>query len=143
MRVIVIGSGLFGCCCAVELSRAGFKVDLVDRDKDIMMQASRVNHNRIHLGYHYLRSVETAEQRIEGLLSYLINYGHAVENQFSNYYAIAKDGSKTTPEEFLNFCSKVGIGYDYEYPEAHLLNRDMLSACFKVPEPVFDYAELK
>lgn len=143
MKVIVIGSGLFGACCAIELSRAGFSVDLVDKETDIMMQASRVNHNRIHLGYHYLRSVETAEQSIEGLLSFLFNYGSAVENQFSNYYAIAKEGSKTTPDEFLNFCTKVGIGYDYEYPEDDLLDKNMLSACFKVPEPVFDYGILK
>lgn len=143
MEVVIIGSGLFGCCCAIELSRAGFKVDLIDKDKDIMLHASRVNHNRIHLGYHYLRSVDTAEQSIEGLLSFLFNYGHAVENQFSNYYAIAKERSKTTPEEFLNFCSKVGIGYDYEYPKEHLLDKSKLSACFKVPEPVFDYSILK
>ncbi len=143
MEIVIIGSGLFGCCCAIELSRAGFKVDLVEKDDDIMLHASRVNHNRIHLGYHYLRSVETAEQSIEGLLSFLFNYGNAVENQFSNYYAIAKEGSKTTPEEFLDFCSKVGIGYDYEYPEEHLLDKNMLLACFKVPEPVFDYSVLK
>lgn len=143
MKIIVIGSGLFGSCCAIELSRAGFSVDLVDREGDIMMQASRVNHNRIHLGYHYLRSVETAEQSIEGLLSFLFNYGTAVENQFSNYYAIANEGSKTTPDEFLNFCTKVGIGYDYEYPEGDLFDINMLSACFKVPEPVFDYGILK
>jgi hypothetical protein len=143
MQILVIGGGLFGCCAAIELARAGFKVDLIDRSNDIMLHASRVNHNRIHLGYHYLRSIETAEQSIEGLLSFLFNYGHAVENQFPNYYAIAKEGSRTTPDEFLNFCSKVGIGYDYEYPQEHLLDKTSLNACFKVPEPVFDYSVLK
>jgi hypothetical protein len=143
MKVVVIGAGLFGCCSAIELARAGFQVVLLDREADIMQKASRVNHNRIHLGYHYLRSVETAEQSIEGLLSFLFNYGKAVENQFPNYYAIAKEGSKTTPEEFLAFCNKVGIGYDFEYPADTFLNRNALSASFKVPEPVFDYEILK
>ncbi|MFM7596545.1 MAG: FAD-dependent oxidoreductase [Flavobacteriales bacterium] len=143
MKVIVIGGGLFGCCSAIELARAGFEVQLVERENDLMQKASRVNHNRIHLGYHYLRSVETAEQSIEGLLSFLFNYGKAVENQFPNYYAIAKEGSKTTPDEFLAFCNKVGIGYDFEYPSDDFLNRDTLAASFKVPEPVFDYEILK
>ena len=143
VKVLVIGSGLFGCCTAIELANAGFKVELIDAEKDIMQKASRVNHNRIHLGYHYLRSVETAEQSIEGLLSFMFNYGHAVENQFLNYYAIAKNDSKTTPDEFLSFCNKVGIGYDYEYPINDLFEKNMLSACFKVPEPVFDYSLLK
>ncbi len=143
MNILIIGAGLFGCCTAIELAKAGFKIDMIDSDDDIMNQASRVNHNRIHLGYHYLRSVETAEQSIEGLLSFMFNYGNAVENQFDNYYAIAKENSKTTPEEFLNFCSKIGIGYDYEYPDKKLLDRNMLGDCFKVPEPVFDFFLLK
>lgn len=143
MDILVIGSGIFGCCAALELAKAGFNVDLIDSESDIMTGASRVNHNRVHLGYHYLRSIDTAEQSIEGLLSFMFNYGHAVENQFVNYYALAKDKSKTTPEEFLDFCSRVGIGYDYEYPDEKLFDRSLLSACFKVPEPVFDYALLK
>jgi hypothetical protein len=143
LNVLIVGAGLFGCCTAIELAKAGFKIDIIDSDNDIMNQASRVNHNRIHLGYHYLRSVETAEQSIEGLLSFMFNYGHAIENQFDNYYAIAKDNSKTTSEEFLNFCSRTGIGYDYEFPDEKLLDRTMLSDCFKVPEPVFDYMLLK
>lgn len=143
MNVLIIGAGLFGSCTAIELAKTGIKIDIIDSDSDIMNQASRVNHNRIHLGYHYLRSVETAEQSIEGLLSFMFNYGNAIENQFDNYYAIAKENSKTTSEEFLNFCNKVGIGYDYEYPDTKLLDREMLSDCFKVPEPVFDYLLLK
>ena len=143
MDVLIVGSGLFGCCTAIELSKAGFKVDLIDSEHDIMSQASKVNHNRIHLGYHYLRSVETAEQSIEGLLSFMFNYGNAIENQFDNYYAIAKENSKTTPDEFLNFCTKIGIGYDYEYPDDQLFDKNMLAACFKVPEPVFDFLLLK
>jgi hypothetical protein len=143
VKVLVVGAGLFGCCTAIELSNAGFDVELIDAQNDIMRMASQTNHNRIHLGYHYLRSVETAEQSIEGLLSFMFNYGHAVENQFVNYYAIAKKDSKTTPDEFLNFCNKVGIGYDYEYPSEILLDPGRLSACFKVPEPVFDYSLLK
>lgn len=143
MNVLIIGSGLFGSCAAIELAKAGFQIDIIDSEDDIMNQASRVNHNRVHLGYHYLRSIETAEQSIEGLLSFMFNYGNAVENQFDNYYAIAKNNSKTTPEEFLNFCNKVGIGYDYEYPDKKLFDKNMLSASFKVPEPVFDYLLLK
>lgn len=143
MNILIVGSGVFGCCTAIELAKAGFVIDIVDCEDDIMTQASRVNHNRVHLGYHYLRSIETAEQSIEGLLSFMFNYGQAVENQFDNYYAIAKHNSKTTPDEFLNFCNKVGIGYDYEYPDDKLFDKTMLSACFKVPEPVFDYSLLK
>jgi hypothetical protein len=143
MRIAVIGGGLFGCCIAIELAKSGYKVDLIEGQDDIMQQASKVNHNRIHLGYHYLRSIETAEQSLEGLLSFMFNFGNAVKYQFSNYYAIAKHGSKTSPEKFLEFCNNVGISYDDDYPAADLLASSELQACFKVPEPVFDYGILK
>ncbi len=143
MRVLVIGAGLFGCSTAFVLAESKFNVDLVDEESDIMRKASFVNHNRIHLGYHYLRSIETAEQSIEGLLSFLFYYGDSVLYQFPNYYGIASVGSKTTPQQFLDFCNNVGIGYEEGYPDELMLNRDKLDACFKVPEPVWDYTSLK
>jgi hypothetical protein len=143
MKVLVIGAGLFGSSVAAILADKNVTVDLVEAEDDIMKLASRVNHNRIHLGYHYLRSIDTAEQSIEGLLSFLFHYGDAVVYQFPNYYAIAKEGSKTTPSEFLNFCENVGIGYDEEMPVDNLLNPDSIEACFRVPEPVWDFFTLK
>jgi len=143
MKVLVIGGGLFGSSIAAILGGKQFQVDLVEAEDDIMKLASRVNHNRIHLGYHYLRSIGTAEQSIEGLLSFLFHFGDAVVYQFPNYYAIAKEGSKTTPGEFLSFCENVGIGYEEEFPTEGFLNPDAIEACFRVPEPVWDYATLK
>ena len=143
MRILIIGAGLFGTSAANILSDKNNRIDLIEAESDIMQLASRVNHNRIHLGYHYLRSIQTAEQSIEGLLSFLFNYGKAVIHQLPNYYAIAKEGSKTTPGEFVSFCDNVGIGYDNEYPGQKFLNRDSIEECFKVPEPVWDYESLK
>lgn len=143
MRILIIGAGIFGTSVATILSEKNNQVDLIEAESDIMQLASRVNHNRIHLGYHYLRSIQTAEQSIEGLLSFLFNYGKAVIHQLPNYYAIAKDGSKTTPAEFGRFCDNVGIGYDNIFPDAKFLNRDVIQECFRVPEPVWDYQRLK
>lgn len=112
-------------------------------EPEIMQRASMANHNRLHLGYHYLRSLPTAVQSLEGLLSFLFNYGDAAIHQFPNYYAIAKHDSKTSVDDFIRFCDTVGIGYDAEYPPDNLLNKEMVEACFVVPEPIFDYDFLK
>ncbi|MFI5205075.1 MAG: FAD-dependent oxidoreductase [Flavobacteriales bacterium] len=143
MNVAIAGGGLFGCCIAIELAKSGYRIDLIEEQPDIMMEASRVNHNRIHLGYHYLRSIETAEQSLEGLLSFMFNFGNAVKCQFPNYYAIAKHKSKTSPAEFIAFCNNVGISYDDAYPAPELLDPTQLQACYRVPEPIFDYEALK
>jgi len=63
--------------------------------------------------------------------------------QFPNYYAIAKEGSLTSTTEFIDFCDKVGIAYEEDFPDKNLLNRSMVDSCFKVPEPIFDYNILK
>jgi hypothetical protein len=143
MKVLVIGAGLFGSSTAALLASNEVKVDLVESESDILKMASRVNHNRIHLGYHYLRSIDTAAQSIEGLLSFLFHFGNSVVYQFPNYYAIAKEGSKTSARQFLDFCERVGIGYDEEMPPGNFFDPSTLEACFRVPEPVYDHLTLK
>ena len=58
-KVAVIGSGIFGCTAALELSE-DFDVTIFDRAGGILEGASTINHLRHHLGFHYPRSKETA-----------------------------------------------------------------------------------
>lgn len=143
MKILVIGAGIFGCSIASELSFAGFDVTLIEKEMSIMKKASYVNHNRLHLGYHYLRSKETAKQSLDGLLSFLFYYGNAIYSDFNNYYAIAKDGSLTSTDEFIDFCDLMGIDYQSDFPSKELIDHNKIDSCFKVPEPVFDFQTLK
>src|SRR3989338_2959865 len=58
-KIAVIGGGIFGTTAAVHLARAGFGVDLFERHKDILQEASGINQFRLHRGHHYPRSSET------------------------------------------------------------------------------------
>ena len=91
MKVLVVGGGIFGCSISLELSKSGFDVTLIEKDSDIMGNASKQNHNRIHYGYHYPRSIETATQSLDGLLSFLMTYKESIINNFPNYYSVAKN----------------------------------------------------
>ena len=142
MNVVVLGGGLFGCTIAEELSKK-HDVVLIEKNNDVMLGASLVNHNRLHFGYHYPRSVKTAKQCLEGLLAFMIRYSGSVVTGFPNYYAIAKDGSFVDANEFMKFCDEVGIYYDEEYPDEEYLVRDRLQTCLRVREPIFDYTALK
>lgn len=143
MRILVIGGGIFGCCIATELARDGHRVTLVERNDEIMQEASRCNHNRLHLGYHYPRSVITAKQSIEGLLSFFMYFGRALITEFPNYYAIAKHHSKTSVHDFTTFCDEVGISYREGCPGEEFLNCEKVTGCFLVREPIFDYTMLQ
>lgn len=143
MNILVIGGGLFGCSIALELSKSGYDITLIEQDLDIMNNASKCNHNRIHYGYHYPRSVETATQSLDGLLSFLIKYKEAIITNFPNYYAIALNQSNVNASEYKNFCNQVGISYYSEYPSSNIMNPELLEDSYKVEESIFDWEVLK
>jgi hypothetical protein len=143
MKILVIGGGIFGCSISLELSKSGFDVTLIEKDLDIMNNASKQNHNRIHYGYHYPRSTETAVQSLDGLLSFLMVYKESIISDFPNYYSIAKNQSHITSIDYKKFCDEVGISYYPEYPSSDLINPLLIENSFKVEEPIFDWDILK
>jgi hypothetical protein len=142
-KIKIIGAGLFGCCIGYELHRAGHNVTIIEQDSDIMQRASKCNHNRIHFGFHYPRSVETAKQSLDGLISFFTNYREAIVSHFPNYYMIAKDNSHISANEYLKFCRDVDIDYILDCPDKTKINDELIDLSIKVDEVVFDYDILK
>lgn len=143
MNILVVGGGLFGCSVALELNKHGYDTTLIEQNSDVMNNASKCNHNRIHYGYHYPRSIETATQSLDGLLSFLIKYKEAIITDFPNYYAVATNQSNVNALEYENFCNQVGISYCSEYPSSNIMNPLLLENSYKVEEPIFDWEILK
>jgi len=138
----IVGAGLFGCAIGYELDRLGHDVTIIEQDCDIMLHASKQNHNRIHFGYHYPRSIETAKQSLDGLLSFIINYRDAILSHFPNYYMVAKD-SHVTSSDYIDFCKKVGISHTVGYPNSDIINKDLIDLSLKTDEVIYDYDILK
>lgn len=142
MRVCVIGAGLFGCMTALKLAEQGYFVDLIEQSSDILQGASKHNQNRIHFGYHYPRSIKTTTDSLIGFESFRKVFNPSIE-YFDNYYAIANEGSKSTPEDFEAFCNNMNIWLKQEYPDDYLLNKKEIAKCYKVNEPIFNYGRMK
>lgn len=142
-KIKIIGAGIFGCAIAYELDRVGHDVTIIEQDDDILKHASKCNHNRIHFGYHYPRSLKTAEQSLDGIVSFLINYKEAILSHFPNYYMISKDGSHISGQEYINFCKKVGIDYTRVTPDNKLVNIDLISQSILTDEIIYDHSILK
>src|SRR5437660_11754402 len=100
MRVAVVGGGIFGITAAVEIARAGHHVDLFERAPDLLQGASGINQYRLHRGYHYPRSPETAIQSKNAESSFVEKYADAILANDSHYYAIARERSLLSADQY-------------------------------------------
>lgn len=107
-RVGIIGCGIFGSEIAIALSKSGFSVSIIESKEEILQGASGNNLNRVHLGFHYPRDLETAKQAYQCYDEFRKKYSSCVNSEFLNSYFIANNGSLTSPEKFFDFCKKLG-----------------------------------
>lgn len=141
MRIIVIGAGIFGVTIALELSKKCNDVTLVDMNSDILQNASKVNHNRLHFGFHYPRSKLTAIQCLDGYEMFYDYFNHAITSDFENYYMIEKN-SNVNSKYYERFCDDLGLEYRKQYPKIGM-NFDNIVSSYLTKEPIFDYELIK
>lgn len=142
LKIAVVGAGIFGITMALKLSRRGHRVDLFEKDRDILRGASGVNQFRLHRGYHYPRSVLTARGARDSLSSFREEYAGAVLEDFQHYYCIANDESLTSAYQYLAFCKDLQL----EYQEASLdsfMKKDFVALCVEVKESLIDPEALR
>ena len=136
-KALVVGGGIFGTTAAVALANDGHQVELHEELEDVMMAASDVNQYRLHKGYHYPRSKETAQECLEGLKTFKRKYERSVVNgDIEHYYAIASEDSKVSEFEYLAFLDDMELPYTRVKP---LPNTDVT---IKVEEELFDNYKL-
>lgn len=139
---IVIGGGIFGLYAAKLLSSRGAKVAVIEKEKTIMSRASKVNQARIHRGYHYPRSYETALKVSRYYDRFCKDFKPAILGDFKQYYAISKKGTKTTVAKYIRFCQKLNIPLS-EVPASLFFKRNKIAALFEAEETCFDYTKIK
>ena len=136
-KALVVGGGIFGTTSAVALANNGYQVELHEELEDVMMAASDINQYRLHKGYHYPRSKETAQECLKGLYTFKRKYERSVVNgDIEHYYAIASEDSKVSEFEYLAFLDDLELPYERVKP---LPNTDVT---IKVEEELFDNYKL-
>ena len=140
MRIIVIGAGIFGITIALELAKR-HNVTLVDANSDILQNASKVNHNRLHFGFHYPRSEATARQCLEGYSLFYDYFKDAITSGFPNYYMIEKN-SNVNSNRYEQFCNSLNLTYKKQFPGIYM-NFNNIESSYLTREPIFDYNRIK
>lgn len=141
MKIAVVGAGIFGVSVAWMLAKNNCSVDLYEKESDILLAASGVNQYRLHRGYHYPRSKETALLSIEGEKSFKREYSEALLKNIEHYYCIAKDGSLVTPQQCLRFWDECNL--KYKKVNLDIINKEKIALSVKVEEEIFDPEALR
>lgn len=101
-KVLVVGTGWYGCQVARKLQELGVDFDMVDRTNDFFAESSSKNQNRLHFGgFHYSRSHGTRVECRRGYDKFVEEYPE-FSRQVDSYYLVAR-------ESLLDFNTYVAI----------------------------------
>ena len=136
MKIAIVGAGIYGVLTAIELSKVkSFSIDLFD-EKGLLAGASSINQFRIHRGYHYPRSQETLNQIANATEEFNQLFSSSIVKPKSSLYAISKTDSKTTPNEFENFCTLNKLPFKESRPD--WINFNAISHAYQVDESLYN-----
>ena len=116
-KALVVGGGIFGLTSAIELSNNGYLVDVKEKSNDIMCGATSINQYRLHKGYHYPRSKETAQECLDGLYSFKRKYQDCVVNgDITHMYSISSEDSLVSADEYKEFLNDMNLTFEEREP---------------------------
>ena len=140
---VIIGGGAVGCSVARWAREHGGRVLLLEREDGLLQRASYANQARVHNGYHYPRSFLTALRSRVNFPRFVDEYSDCIERGFAKYYAVARNYSKVTSEQFATFCRRIGAPIAPAPSEVHrLFNPALIEDVFLVEEFAFDARRL-
>jgi len=111
MRVLIIGTGWFGCEVASTLDHLDIEFDMLDESNTFFSGSSSKNQNRLHYGgFHYCRSYSTRDECRRGYDVFMEMYPTFSE-QIDSFYIVAS-------KSILDYKSYIAIfeheGSEYE-----------------------------
>ncbi len=139
---IILGAGLYGLYAALACGRKGQRVLVLERDGEAFGRATYANQARVHMGYHYPRSLSTAKKSAGYFQRFVEDYGFCIHGQFTQVYATSRNFSWTGAREFERFCRDCHIPCEPLPPEAYF-SPGLCDGAFRTVEYTYDAGLLK
>lgn len=134
---IIIGAGLYGLYAADYSSRKGEKVLVLECGEAPFGRATYINQARVHMGYHYPRSLTTAVKSAGYFRRFTEDFGFCIHDKFEQVYATSDKFSWTNAEQFMEFCKAAGIRCEETAPSRYF-KRGMCDGAFLTEEYTYD-----
>lgn len=106
---LIIGAGLYGLYAALYCAKKGQQVKVLELDSVPFGRATYINQARVHMGYHYPRSLSTAMKSAGYFRRFVEDYAFCILFDFQQVYATSKHFSWTDAVEFRKFCRDADI----------------------------------
>lgn len=142
-KVAVVGCGIFGAMVALKLEEVGHEVIVYERLPEPLSGASYNNQNRLHLGFHYPRHMDTANQCKRGFNHFLAAFPECLHPLEKNGYFIASENSNVTDKDYLKFCKNLGVPFSEVKIENFPIELKNVSVGVECSELVYDVASLR
>ena len=110
--ICIIGGGFYGCYIAKKIIEnfKNIKIEIFEKNIDLMSEAGKNNQYRLHLGFHYPRSLETIKQTQEGSKIFVNEFKKFVSKPKKNIYLIHKN-SQIKFSTYKNIYKKLKISF--------------------------------
>lgn len=139
---IIIGAGLYGLYAALYCARKGEQVLVLEYDDAPFKRATYINQARIHMGYHYPRSLSTAMKSAGYFKRFIEEFDFCIHSKFDQIYATSSDFSWTDAEQFTAFCKASHIRCE-ELPASRYFKEGMCDGAFMTEEYTYDALMLR
>jgi hypothetical protein len=139
---IIIGAGLYGLYAARFCGRKGEKVLVLEKDAAPFMRATTINQARVHMGYHYPRSLSTAMRSAAYFHRFVDEFPECIKQDFEQVYATGASFSWTNADAFKRFCAAANIPCD-ELPPERYFKPNACDGAFLTQEYTYDAVRLR
>ncbi len=139
---IIIGAGLYGLYAAHYCGSKGQKVLVLECDEGPFQRATYINQARVHMGYHYPRSLTTAVKSAGYFRRFVEDYSFCIHDKFEQIYATSAQFSWTDGKQFMEFCKAADIRCDEVAPSRYF-KPGMCDGAFLTEEYTYDAGLLR
>ena len=134
---IIIGAGLYGLYAAACCSERGQHILVLEYDGEPFQRATYINQARVHMGYHYPRSLTTAVKSASYFRRFVSDFGFCIHDKFEQIYATSDRFSWTNSGQFQEFCKAAGIRCE-EVAVSKYFKPGMCDGAFLTEEYTYD-----
>lgn len=134
---IIIGAGLYGLYAARLCALRNERVLVLEYDPEPFARATYINQARVHMGYHYPRSLSTAVKSAGYFRRFNEDYSFCIHSRFDQIYATSAQFSWTNAKQFLSFCRAAQIRCEEISPNTYF-KPGMCDGAFLTEEYTYD-----